>query len=78
MDEKYCKDCKHFVRGIWCEAPVNGIDLVTGRTHSKFATINRSKSDLFSNGCGIEGKHWEEKNPESKKKSIFDFLKFHI
>ncbi len=74
MSQKLCVNCKYLKNNIWCISPVNGIDLVSGETKSSFASVNRSKSELLTNGCGPDGVHWQEKTEQPKKVSFFKRL----
>jgi len=49
---KFCKDCIYYKTDLFCNAPQNGINLTTGESRHRIASISRE----FDCGCGKEAK----------------------
>ena len=54
---KLCINCKHNVRGVWCESPANGLSPVNGKPKTLFALVSRGTSTLGN--CGPDAVNFE-------------------
>jgi hypothetical protein len=65
MNEKFCVDCKWFVKDSYpeqCECPyITQINLVTGKRKYVFCLVER-RDWAHENTCGTAGKHWEARD----------------
>lgn len=56
---KYCKDCEHYEGGGLCQAPENGVDVVTGEVKLLLAHRRRDRADK----CGPDARWFKPKKP---------------
>jgi len=56
---KFCIDCKHNERELWCKSPANGVSPITGTAQLAFSGVNRGTSVLAK--CGPDAVNFEPK-----------------
>ena len=57
---KYCKDCEHYRDVRLCQAPENGIDVVTGEVKILIASRRRM---AMADNCGPDARWFKPKKP---------------
>lgn len=62
---KLCKDCANFNPSVWCHAPENGVNVVSGGATVRFADSNRRYE------CGPGAKFFKPGPPTPEPKLGF-------
>lgn len=57
----FCKDCEYLKLDRFCEAPNNGVSLVSGKNNTEYAYSFRRTN--HPNSCGIKAKFFKQKRP---------------